>query len=460
MMKIFKNVLIIYLVFFVNIFIEAQDRDNRDLRTKLEYGKKFYADLYVLPEESDDSVVIVIPYKISNETLTFIKSENGNSGKFLSVPEVEAEFMDSIGVIRRRIFREDSVYVNNFEETNSSKDFINGFLKTTLKNGKYSAVVVLSCANSQLKRKKEFHNIECMSYRKGDFMYEPVLLSGFNPDLDTLHPYILDKGIPFSSSGASILIPISSNKEFEKFSYKISYEPPKDYDFEWSPEFSFKGIISPIMNKTITVKYDSLNKELTFLLTGIYTDENAKEFHPGLIDIDIPAERLEPGNYEIALIRAQASDTIKKSFRVVWEDMPLILNDPETAVDAMYYILTDKQYDEMRSGNSKEISKKILDYWKEKDPTKETPYNEAMAEYFRRVEYAYSNFKSFNIKNGYKTDRGKIYILYGPPTLVNKTLGEKMNTEIWKYKELKKEFVFETNANGNYILVKINDIKQ
>jgi GWxTD domain-containing protein len=458
-MKILKLLIRFCLMISMCVILYSQNRDYRDLKSRLDYGKKFYADIYVLPNESADSVDVIIPYKIANETLTFIKSVNDNADRFLSVPDVEAEFKDSDGIIRRRIFREDSIFVNSFEETNSAKDFMYGFLHTSLKCGKYSAVVELSCSNSQLKRSKEFHNIDCKSFWTGDVVAEPVLASKFNTDSVLIHPYILEMGIPFSSGGASILIPVSSNKELEKFSYKISYIAQKDVDFEWSPEFSFTGFVSPIKNTTLKIISDSVNKEITLALSPIYLRDSTITHYPGLIGIDVPAERLVPGTYELSLLRARTADTIKRSFRVVWEDMPLILSDPETAVDAMYYILSDKEYDLMKTGNSKDISKKLLEYWKAKDPTKDTPFNEAMAEYFSRVEYAYSNFRTLAAKNGYKTDRGKIYILYGPPTSVNKTLGDKMNTEIWKYDRLKKDFVFETDARGNYILVKINDIK-
>ena len=37
-----------------------------------------------------------------------------------------------------------------------------------------------------------------------------------------------------------------------------------------------------------------------------------------------------------------------------------------------------------------------------------TPYNEEMAEYFSRVDYAFYNFQTINQKDGAKTDRGKI----------------------------------------------------
>ncbi len=179
----------------------------------------------------------------------------------------------------------------------------------------------------------------------------------------------------------------------------------------------------------------------------------------GLLNIIITSDKLVPGNYELNVVRDNSKDTLKRLISVVWEDMPLSLSDPEYAVDAMYYVLTDEQYETMKDGNPQEISKKILDFWKVKDPTPKTAFNEAMAEYFKRVDFAMQNYKSKSSKDGAKTDRGKIYILYGKPTKTEKTLGEKQNTEVWKYEKFKKEFIFKTNSAGNYILLQVIEIK-
>jgi GWxTD domain-containing protein len=55
----------------------------------------------------------------------------------------------------------------------------------------------------------------------------------------------------------------------------------------------------------------------------------------------------------------------------------------------------------------------IEDFWKRRDPTPSTDENEYREEYYRRIAYANENFSS-GIP-GWKTDRGMIYIKYGPP---------------------------------------------
>ncbi len=82
-----------------------------------------------------------------------------------------------------------------------------------------------------------------------------------------------------------------------------------------------------------------------------------------------------------------------------------------------------------------------------------------MAEYYRRVDESIKRYSTANEKDGYRTDRGRIYILFGAPTIINRLL--KPNTvpaEIWTYEKLKKRFTFrDLKKNSNYILVKTED---
>ncbi|MCP2520018.1 GWxTD domain-containing protein [SCandidatus Aminicenantes bacterium Aminicenantia_JdfR_composite] len=55
----------------------------------------------------------------------------------------------------------------------------------------------------------------------------------------------------------------------------------------------------------------------------------------------------------------------------------------------------------------------IKDFWEKRDPDPTTEENEFKEEFFRRIEYANKHFNE-GIP-GWKTDRGRIYIYFGPP---------------------------------------------
>jgi GWxTD domain-containing protein len=56
----------------------------------------------------------------------------------------------------------------------------------------------------------------------------------------------------------------------------------------------------------------------------------------------------------------------------------------------------------------------IEQFWLRRDPTPGTPENEYKEEHYRRIAYANQKFASAS-KTGWITDRGRIYIRYGPP---------------------------------------------
>ena len=56
----------------------------------------------------------------------------------------------------------------------------------------------------------------------------------------------------------------------------------------------------------------------------------------------------------------------------------------------------------------------IEQFWQRRDPTPGTAENEFMKEHYRRIAYAGERFRSPS-KAGWKTDRGRLYIVYGPP---------------------------------------------
>lgn len=56
----------------------------------------------------------------------------------------------------------------------------------------------------------------------------------------------------------------------------------------------------------------------------------------------------------------------------------------------------------------------IGQFWQRRDPTPGTAKNEFMEEHYRRIGYSMQRFRSPR-KVGWQTDRGRIYIVHGPP---------------------------------------------
>ena len=77
------------------------------------------------------------------------------------------------------------------------------------------------------------------------------------------------------------------------------------------------------------------------------------------------------------------------------------------------WIITDEERTAFKQlSNDEERDQFIEAFWQRRDPTPDTIENEFKEEHYRRMAYANEHFAA-GIP-GWKTDRGRIYIMYGP----------------------------------------------
>jgi GWxTD domain-containing protein len=81
--------------------------------------------------------------------------------------------------------------------------------------------------------------------------------------------------------------------------------------------------------------------------------------------------------------------------------------------DVAYIITPEEKEAFLRLGTDEEREQFIEQFWLRRDPTPDTPDNENREEHYRRIAYANERFSSG--KPGWRTDRGRIYIAWGPP---------------------------------------------
>lgn len=96
----------------------------------------------------------------------------------------------------------------------------------------------------------------------------------------------------------------------------------------------------------------------------------------------------------------------------------------------------------------------LRQFWKRRDSNTSTPENEALREHVRRFQQADADYGEQG-RAGSETDRGKMYIKYGPPDEVEKRLLETNSKDvlIWKYQS-GQVLIFQDRLNtGKYELV-------
>src|SRR5207253_4472824 len=78
------------------------------------------------------------------------------------------------------------------------------------------------------------------------------------------------------------------------------------------------------------------------------------------------------------------------------------------------WIITDEERDTFKTlSNDEERDNFIEQFWLRRDPTPDTVENEFKEEHYERIAYANEHFPAG--VPGWKTDRGKMYIMYGKP---------------------------------------------
>lgn len=109
--------------------------------------------------------------------------------------------------------------------------------------------------------------------------------------------------------------------------------------------------------------------------------------------------------------------------------------------EEVIYIITPKEKDVfLQLETDKERKLFIEAFWKHRDPTPGTPWNEYKTEHYRRIAYANQRLGVGSPKPGWRTDRGRIYIILGEPMQRDSytTQRELQDTEIWFYQDMTK----------------------
>ena len=100
----------------------------------------------------------------------------------------------------------------------------------------------------------------------------------------------------------------------------------------------------------------------------------------------------------------------------------------------------------------------LFDFWSARDEDPSTGVNETMQEYFDRVKYANRQFSNFMQKEGWKTDMGRVWIMYGKPYEIERHPNEKdvKPYEIWFYSNIEGGVIFvfgDLTGFGEYRLL-------
>lgn len=150
---------------------------------------------------------------------------------------------------------------------------------------------------------------------------------------------------------------------------------------------------------------------------------------PGSVLIEFKYEQLEKGTYrfEVETTKDSGEEIYKaRDFSIKSENYPT-LQSPRELANPLIYLMNRDDHEEMMEIEDPDSLKEAIDRFWLSNIGNMNKAKSVINLYYERVEQANKQFTNF--KEGWKTDLGMIYILFGPPWYVDRYL----NTMVWSY---------------------------
>lgn len=151
---------------------------------------------------------------------------------------------------------------------------------------------------------------------------------------------------------------------------------------------------------------------------GVNSSKRFFVYNPNIIDTDTAFVSIKPvlGSVFGAMSEEELNDIFAKS----------------------KYIATSGEIDKYNKIKGEESKREFLfDFWNNRDLNPSTPENEYFYDYLKRIEISNQRYNSMQ-KPGWKTDRGRIFIIYGEPSEIERYPNqiESRPYEIWNYNDI------------------------
>ncbi|MDM7925341.1 MAG: GWxTD domain-containing protein [bacterium] len=355
--------------------------------------------------------------KVAYDELQFVRDGGGYIARF----ELSAILFNDRGEQVEAKIRSHEVRVPGYDSTNSRSAFAPAQASFDIAPGRYELLLSVMDLDS----------------RKASVKKTPVQISKGRPGDLTVTDIILAERVVADSAGnpspmASVLGNLSETMDTLFVWFEI-HSPPS------LASVPIRVRLTDV--KGAVVRSDTLSKTLSGGRTVCVLSVGKGDLRGGRYKLDV-----EVGSGERIVKRS-------RPLTVHWGDMPGQAADLDKMIEQIRYIAKGSEIKKIKKKQGEDRLEAFREFWRQRDPTPDTEANELEEEYYRRVEFANQNFGTFI--DGWKSDRGMVYILLGPPGEVERHPFESGSKpyEIWTYYTFNRSVLFVDHTGmGDYRL--------
>lgn len=388
-----------------------------DLKNSL-FPPRFGFFIVNYPMVHSDSSVSVLYSRLRYDDVVFVHTDSGFTAHYQFSINVfsdkELTDIDYSKIINRKLT------VPTYAMTNSVSAFDTVRDQVALKPGKYYIVLKLYDYNTDHTSSREIvHTFK-------DFLQSPLAIS--------------DVLLYDSRDTSGIPVDILRNRKDTLFA--DFYVTMKDAPAQFALHAVAKSVESPTSIDT-TIRIRQAGRVQRYKLP-------------------IETQALAAGTYQLRLAVKKGEDQShsEATFKLLRSSIPMNPAELDQEIQPLMYITTGGEIATLKKGTFDQRREKFLDFWLRRADGNKEKATAMRSEFYKRVDYANQHL-SGGIGQGWQGDRGRIYILYGPPDQVE-THDEDFTTppyQIWYYYNLKLEFVFlDEFGTGDYRLVQSSQL--
>ena len=395
---------------------QAKDQprdDNLDQK-----GKRLTMQISQFPTQLADSIELRVFIRIHLSNLVFVRSGN----EFKAAFEISLFVVgDQDKALATHIWREE-ISRPTFKATRNPDSAHHSSVNIIVPDGEYEVVVQLI----------DLDNRNTFGAR------EEIVINPISPDSLVLSDLLLATEIKYVDGEPIVIMP--------KIGNRISDNVDTVYIY-----LSVRNPTSDPME--VTLQY-SLKDDDDEEIAG---HEQILPLSSTISTYLIPqaTEPLTGREYQLEVKLSGAGMTTSRTFPITidWTGFSQLIKDIDKAIEQIRYVTSREQLNEMKQADREKGHELFQEFWRALDPSPNTPRNELMDEYYRRVAYSNQHFKSY--REGWETDFGMVYIVYGPPDEIERHPFDSQSKpyQVWLYYDKGWRFFFvDVNMFGDFRL--------